>query len=88
MLIEGPLQPEQLKLLAQHIIAKGLERVPTLQNEVSLRFRLVSLVLPEPDAGEREEGVLMDHLDHALNHLVTEPRKVVMHLPLRRPAAA
>ena len=42
MLIEGPQRPDQLKLLAQHVVAKGLERVPTLPMELSLRLRLVS----------------------------------------------
>ena len=91
MLIEGPQRPEQLKLLAQHVVARGLERVPTLPVELTLRFRLVSATLPEgEEAVETADGDarLMERLHRALDRLAGEPRKVVLHLPLRMPAEA
>jgi len=90
MLIEGPQRPEQLKLLAQHVVARGLERVPTLPVELTLRFRLVSATLPEAEeAVEAADDVrLMERLHRALDRLAGEPRRVVLHLPLRVPAEA
>jgi two-component system, sensor histidine kinase LadS len=89
MLIEGPQRPDQLKLLAQHVVARGLERVPTLPVELTLRFRLVSATLP--DAGDASDAAndderLMERLHRALDRLAGEPRKVVLHLPVRMPA--
>ena len=49
VLIEGPCRPEQLRLLAQHIVAKGLEPGSLLPDDTSLRFRLATTLLP----GER-----------------------------------
>lgn len=89
MLIEGPQRPDQLKLLAQHVVARGLERVPTLPVELTLRFRLVSATLP--DAGDSSDAAndderLMERLHRALDRLAGEPRRVVLHLPVRMPA--
>lgn len=80
VLIEGP---EDLKLLGQHIVAKGLERVPLLPNDLSLRFRLVSAALPEEADGSIDDARLMERLHHALDRLAEDPRKVVLHLPQR-----
>lgn len=82
LLVEGPLQPDHLMLLAQHIIAKGLEQVPSLPAGVSLRFRLVSLALPD-GAGEGDDGRLLDRLSAALDQMADDSRKVVLHLPVR-----
>ena len=78
VLVEGP---EDLKLLGQHIVAKGLERVPQLPADLALRFRLVSAALPDEADGSVEDTLLMERLNHALDRLADDPRKVVLHLP-------
>lgn len=82
ILVEGPLQPDDLLLLAQHIVAKGLEQVPSLPAGLSLRFRLVSMSLPD-EAAESDNGRLFERLGAALDQMADEPRKVVLHLPDR-----
>ncbi len=83
MLIEGPQKPELLKLLGQHVVAKGLEKVPNLPVDLPLRFRLVSSTPPEDrdsldDALDDER--LLARLNRALDRLSDDPRKVVLHL--------
>lgn len=78
VLVEGP---EDLKLLGQHIVAKGLERVPQLPADMALRFRLVSAALPDEAEGSVDDTLLMERLNHALDRLADDPRKVVLHLP-------
>lgn len=89
VLVEGPLRPEELKLLAQHIVAKGLERVPALPVELPLRFRLVSATLSET-AKTADEPVdemrLLERLNQALDRMAVDPRRVVLHLPQSMPA--
>ena len=80
VLVEGP---EDLRLLGQHIVAKGLERVPLLPSDLTLRFRLVSAALPDEADGSLDEGRLLERLNHALDRLADDPRKVVLHLPQR-----
>lgn len=82
VLVEGPLQPDHLMLLAQHIVAKGLEQVPSLPAGVSLRFRLVSMSLLD-GASEGDDGRLLDRLGAALDQMADDARKVVLHLPAR-----
>lgn len=77
MLVEGP---EDLKLLGQHIVAKGLERVPLLPADLPLRFRLVSAALPDEDDESLDDTRLMERLHRALDQLAEDPRKVVLHL--------
>ena len=83
-------KPEMLKLVAQHVVAKGLERVPTLPNDLSLKFRLVSAAPPEADdeGGDAPDEQLLQRLHRALDRLGGEPRKVVLHLPTRQQAPA
>ncbi|MFP8779367.1 7TM diverse intracellular signaling domain-containing protein [Hydrogenophaga sp. RWCD_12] len=90
VLIEGPVKPDLLKLVAQHVVAKGLERVPTLPNDLSLKFRLVSAAPPEADdeGGDAPDEQLLQRLHRALDRLGSKPRKVVMHLPGRQQAPA
>jgi len=78
VLVEGP---EDLKLLGQHIVAKGLERVTQLPADLALRFRLVSAALPDEAYGSVDDAGLMERLHHALDRLADDPRKVVLHLP-------
>lgn len=82
VLVEGPLQPDHLMLLAQHIVAKGLEQVPSLPAGVALRFRLVSMSLPDGVA-EGDDGRLLDRLGVALDQMADDPRKVVLHVSAR-----
>ena len=84
VLVEGPLQPDDLMLLAQHIVAKGLEQVPSLPAGLSLRFRLVSMSLPD-EAKDVDDGRLLERLGAALDQMADDPRKVVQHLPSRPP---
>lgn len=88
VLIEGPVKTDLLKLVAQHVVAKGLERVPALPNDLSLRFRLVSAAPPEADdeGNDAPDEHLLARLHRALDRLGGEPRKVVMHLPARQQA--
>lgn len=83
MLIEGPQKPELLKLLGQHVVAKGLEKVPNLPVDLPLRFRLVSSTPPE-DKDSLEDALdderLLARLNRALDRLSDDPRKVVLHL--------
>jgi diguanylate cyclase (GGDEF)-like protein len=83
MLIEGPQKPELLKLLSQHVVAKGLEKVPNLPNDLPLRFRLVSSIPPESKDSPEEaldDERLLARLHRALDRLSDDPRKVVLHL--------
>jgi len=80
VLVEGP---EDLKLLGQHIVARGLERVPLLPSDLALRFRLVSAALPDESDDSLDDTRLMARLHEALEGLAEDPRKVVLHLPQR-----
>lgn len=77
VLVEGP---EDLKLVAQHIIAKGLGRIATLPSDLLLRFRLVSVSLPQAGEEAVDDAQLLQRLHSALDQLMGEPRKVVQHL--------
>jgi two-component system, sensor histidine kinase LadS len=86
ILVEGPQRQDQLKLLAQHIVAKGLEQGSILPGDVSLRFRLVSTLLPADatDAGDVDDGEerrILARLGKSLDELAVDSRKVVLHLP-------
>lgn len=89
VLMEGPQPDEARRLLAQHIVARGLESFASPPAQLDLRFRVVSAWAPdgtsertaEGDAGEQP---LMQHLEHALDRLLEEPKKVVSHLDLRK----
>ena len=80
VLVEGPLPADELKRLAQHIVARGLERIPALPADIALRFRLVSMALPDDTATAVEDDHLIAHMGAALDRMVSDPRKVVQHL--------
>ena len=95
VLIEGPIESAQIKLLAQHLVAKGLEQASTLPEDLSLRFRLVSILLPaeQSEGAEEDERAevrrTLERMNEALDQLADDPRKVVVHLPqLSAPALA
>jgi diguanylate cyclase (GGDEF)-like protein len=86
ILVEGPQPTDHLRQLGQHIVAKGLERIPALPADMSLRFRLVSLPLPDDaDTADNDDARLLNHLGEVLDRMADDPRKVVMHLPVRSP---
>lgn len=87
VLVEGPCRTEQLRLLAQHIVAKGLEPGSLLPEDTPLRFRLVTTLLPaeRPVASEEDERVearrLLARLHQALDDRSDDARRPVAHLP-------
>ena len=86
ILIEGPATSAQIKLLAQHCIAKGLERTSMLPGDLDLRFRMVSTMLPEGPkdafAGEPpDERHILAQLEKSLEHMGVDSGRMVMHLP-------
>ncbi len=97
VLIEGPCRHEQLRLLAQHIVAKGLEPGSLLPDDTSLRFRLATTLLPADRATATEEDEriearrTLERLQKALDEPGEDPRRPVLHLPREShstPAAA
>jgi diguanylate cyclase (GGDEF)-like protein len=93
VLVEGPCAPEQLRLLAQHIVAKGLEPGSLLPEDSPLRLRVATTLLPDerPVAAEEDERVearrALDRLHRALDERSDTPRPVV-HLPQVAPIPA
>jgi len=85
VLVEGPQQPDHLRQLGQHIVAKGLERISALPADLSLRFRLVSLSLPDDADTADDDAGLLARLGQTLDRMADDPRKVVLHLPGRSP---
>lgn len=86
ILVEGPSRLEHIKLLSQHIVAKGLEPGSTLPDDTSLRFRVVTSLLPparematEMDESDEAKQLLV-MLSDALNHRSDDPRRMVVHL--------
>lgn len=94
VLIEGPCRPEQLRLLAQHIVAKGLEPGSMLPDDTSLRFRMATILLPgeRAVAAEEDERVearrTLDRLHQALDEPGEDARRPVLHLPREGAPAA
>jgi diguanylate cyclase (GGDEF)-like protein len=92
ILTEGPQLDGDRKLLAQHIIARGLEPVPQLPPDVVLRFRLVSAIVPDgvielTPAGQVDEQRLLQRMDAALDQLLAQdPKRVVQHLEPHSPS--
>jgi len=87
VLVEGPQRFEQIRLLAQHMVAKGLEPGSLLPDDTSLRFRMATTLLPgeRAVAAEEDERVearrTLDRLHHALDEQGDDPRRPVLHLP-------
>ncbi|MEZ5645670.1 MAG: 7TM diverse intracellular signaling domain-containing protein [Burkholderiaceae bacterium] len=87
ILVEGPQQTEDIRHLAQHIVAKGLEIVPVIGPQVSLKLRLVTAMPPDgvidmANDSPIDENRLLARLSRALDRSADDPRKVVQHLPL------
>lgn len=99
VLTEGPQPTEARRLLAQHIVARGLEQVNQLPPETSLRLRVVTASAPDgsadpPADGHVDEQRLLQWMNWSLDRLLAEdPKRVVLHLGPRAgdagdPAAA
>ena len=91
ILSEGPQADDGRRVLAQHIVARGLERVYQLPPDLSLRFRVVSACAPDgavevTSEGDVDEQRLMQRMNWALDRLVEDPKKVLHHLEPRSPA--
>lgn len=87
MLVEGPQQTEDIRQLAQHVVAKGLETVPMIGPQVSLNLRVVTAMPPDgvidmANDSPIDENRLLARLARALDRSANDPRKVVQHLPL------
>lgn len=87
MLVEGPQQTEDIRRLAQHVVAKGLDTVPMIGAMVSLNLRVVTAMPPDgvtdmADDRPIDETRLLARLARALDRSAHDPRKVVQHLPL------
>lgn len=88
ILTEGSQNEDRRRTLAQHIVARGLEHVPQLARDTSLRFRLVTAAAPggalelSSDAAF-DEQYLMQRLNRTLDRVVADPRRVVFHIEPR-----
>jgi len=85
VLMESPYKPAQLQVFAQHIVARGLAQSPALPPHQSLRYRVVTIHLPdwnfeEPTSEELDVQRLIARMNLALDQL--EAKRVVLHLPL------
>jgi diguanylate cyclase (GGDEF)-like protein len=89
VLLESAYKPEQLQVFAPHIVAKGLAQTPALPPHQSLRYRVVTVALPdwtvdEVPTEEHDVQRLLARLGKALDQL--EAKRVVLHLPVAGPS--
>jgi diguanylate cyclase (GGDEF)-like protein len=88
ILVEGSQPADARRSLAQHVVARGLERVGQLPPDITLRFRVVTASAPDGAIELTCEGVLdeqrlMQRMNWALDRLVADPQRVVNHLEPR-----
>lgn len=88
VLAEGPQSESARRLLAQHIVARGLEAVGQLPPDLNLRFRVVTAYVPDgaielTPEGSLDEQRLLQRMSWTLDRLLEEPKKVVHHLDPR-----
>ncbi|HSV45954.1 MAG TPA: 7TM diverse intracellular signaling domain-containing protein [Ramlibacter sp.] len=88
ILVEGPQPDTARRHLAQHAVARGLEEVPRLPPDLSLRLRVVSAWVPDgvmeaASDGGIDEQRLLQRMNRALDRLLEDPKKVVSHLEPR-----
>jgi len=93
ILTEGPQPDTARRLLAQHIVARGLEPVQQLAPDLSLRLRVVSASAPNgaielAPEGDIDEQRLLQRMNWALDRLLEDPKRVVHHLDARATDAA
>ena len=92
ILIEGPQRDEMRRELAPHVVARGLEPVAQLPNDVVLRFKVVTLPVPDTAGqttvdGSADEMRLLQRAHEALDLFLGEPRRAVYHLGRQDDAA-
>ena len=85
VLLESAYRPELLQVFAPHIVAKGLAQTPVLPAHKALRYRVVTIALPDwtqdqAPAEEQDVQRLIARLHLAMDRL--EPKRVILHLPL------
>ena len=89
VLIEGPCHEDERRRIAQHMVARGLERVRNLPPDLELRLRVVSARVPEVVAaaeaagGEVDEQQLLQRLHLSLDRLMNDPKRAIHHLEVR-----
>jgi two-component system, sensor histidine kinase LadS len=91
ILSEGPQPEDARRVLAQHVVARGLDRVDQLPTDLNLRFRVVTAWVPDGAieessvGGTVDETRMMQRMNWALDRLVEDPKRVVLHLEARSP---
>lgn len=85
VLVEGPVDAKTVRQLAQQIVARGLSETAFMPNQLSLRFRIVTAVLPNASIeshqpSESELHQQFEPLTNAMNLLASEPHKAIVHL--------
>lgn len=85
VLVEGPVDAKTVRQLAQQIVARGLSETDLMPNQLSLRFRIVTAMLPDPSiesqpTSESELHQQLEPLTKAMNLLASEPHKAIVHL--------
>jgi diguanylate cyclase (GGDEF)-like protein len=88
ILMEGPQPDHARRLMAQHIVARGLEKLSGLPPDLTLRLRVVSASVPDgaielTSEGGVDEQRLVQRMSWALDRLVEDSRKAVHHLEPR-----
>ncbi len=93
ILVEGPVKQVDLKLLAQHIVAKGLETSATLPRDLTMKFRIITALLPHHSLEgvedvDGEDMRLIERLGKEFAHMSEGSGRVVVHLPRKIPLPA
>ena len=88
ILTEGPQTDDARRLLAQHIVARGLEPIPKLPPHIALRFRVVTAMAPDgaielTPQGAVDEQRLLQRVYWALDRLLEDGKRPVRHLDTR-----
>ena len=87
LLVEGPQDSEDIRRLAQQVVAAGLKIVRVIGPQVSLKLRVVTAMPPDgvidvDNQGPIDEQRLIARMTRALQRHGDDPRRVVQHLPL------
>jgi two-component system, sensor histidine kinase LadS len=85
VLVEGPVDTKAVHQLAQQIVARGLSITTLMPNQLTLRFRVVTALLPDASienlhSSESELHHQLEPLTNAMNLLASEPQKAIVHL--------
>nr|WP_255429193.1 7TM diverse intracellular signaling domain-containing protein [Ramlibacter albus] len=85
ILVEGPQPDEARRALAPHMVARGLEPLPHMPNDLALRLKVVTLPVPDTSAhttvdGSADEQRLLERANEALDLFLGDPKRAVYHL--------